>query len=344
MLQDANARVRRVALEALINIGEAAPHADTIAAMLQDPDAGVQKAALEALGSIGEAAAPHADAVVAMLQDANADMRASALVTLSRIGEVAANADTIAAAMLQDASADVQVAALEALCSIGEAAAPHAETMLLRPCTETQQQHNRNGEHAPNVQLAAARVLSKLGCLKTGHHATLLQLQFKLKSRKDKREVGTILRQVQVFCRSGCWTFRGLNPHVSNLSQASLGVALDSLKQLGRHRELSSHHVETVLARCADGVELDELILVLNNCQQTAAICPHLQRLKDRTAISSTWVGTKAAQNLASSALSMLDRRCLKWRTRTHVFAMIWKQCLIEFPEGIVFLIPNAMS
>ena len=121
-----------------------------------------------------------------------------------------------------------------------------------------------------------------------------------------------------------------------------MGVALDSLKQLGRHRELSSHHVETVLARCADDVVLDKLILVLNNCQQIAAICPHLQQLKDRTAISRTW-GTKAAQNLASSALMLIDAKCSKWRTRAHVFAMIWKQCLIEFPEGIVFLILNAM-
>ena len=337
-LQDPHPSVRKAALEALHYGSNLAPHLGTVVAMLQDPDDGVRRAAVAALSRIDVAAA-HAGAIVAMLQDPAARVRRSAVCALKPIGQAAAAHAGAIVAMLQHPDEGVRLAALAALGYIGQAAA-HAGTIVAMLQDST-----------PKFQLVAARFLFTLGWLEAGHHAFLLQLQFKLQNRAEKREVGTILSQVKALCPQ----VSERNPHISNLSHASLGIALHSMKHLGRHCELTSRHIETVLVRCNDDVELDELILALNRCRQTAAIFPHLQQLQTRTAASSTWVPPQnrtacssyktacAAQNLASSALSMIATKCLKWQARTHVFSMVWKQCLAELPRDVVISISKAM-
>ena len=78
LLHDENADIRRSALEALRNAGEAAAaHIGAILPLLQDENDDVRRTAVEALRSTGEAVAAHIEPILPLLQHGNCNQLAS---------------------------------------------------------------------------------------------------------------------------------------------------------------------------------------------------------------------------------------------------------------------------
>ena len=371
LLQDSDGYVVRSALAALRNIGEAAvrAQADAIAALLLFPTPPVVSAsaivyasfgvdlilsALEALGSIGKAATAYASTIADFLHlttevhlpTSAANVRCASLRALDAISAAAAYAGDIEA-LLQDPNEDVRCEALKALGNISVAASRAATFVALSQGPGTR------------VQIVALRIIVKhelLGALSEEHETALLQLQFNLKGSDKTKVIRAIsqLRKLKASQVSVC-------QHNQNLSGAGLAVAFDSMKQLTRRRELTAQQLGILVKRCINDNAVEELVLALNMSQvRSVAIFPHLGDLTsalgdpthDHRAQRST--GTLTSAHHAAMQVHMqaplvlvhmqaITTRCSRWRAKSHVLALVWKQSLPQLSRDIVVSISNVM-